>query len=1514
MPDHRILIFRIIHSIVLVGMLSAAMAQAPDWSWAKAMNTPDDEEVTDLVVDRSTNDVYIVGEWERNLSGAFPAGANPATDFSSPFGQQDGFVAKYDSGGTFLWAFKVGGPNIDRVNSIAIDADGNIYITGYIGTGTSYFSGTSPHTGASTINNSMHEEFYIAKFNPGGEFEWVRISASSGGDLDGRDVYANSSAVYAVGRADGRASFGPLDMASTPNGDDIFLIKYYLNGDEQWVAQCGGNGDDYAYGVIADETNVYFTGSFDGNNLNLGDAGGGTVHTLSNANNGTPDMVLACYDTDGNHTWSHAISSNQGDRGNDITMDTDSLYITGAHDHNVSFPGYSGNPVPSSTDEDIFISSHAKSDGSTGWVVTLPCTDAGNERGWAIDGDGNGNLYVIGDFEDDLTLPDASTLSAPGPGGQEDFFVFGFTTGGTYRWALSAGSDASEDGNSIAVGSHGAIYVGGRYRDEMTLGPSTLPDGSQTNGFLARMTDIPPPENNRPCTAILLPVGDSCSESTYDNLGATDSGIPDPGCADYEGGDVWFKAVIPPSGNLFIGTNTSNDDTYPPTNGWMYRIGLAVYTGSCAALNLEGCYAFNSAYHYRASSAYLYDRSPGDTVWIRIWERYGNDFGIFSICTYDPGHFPGWEIPEGLCEGEGMIDLDTTLTGLLTGYIDQVLDFSGIQDPVDILGSPDGATAKLFDDGDHIKVDLNDTIPAGETYLIYFRSHMLISGKTEMTLRVSDDDVNYHAHSFKPETEQDAVTAHLITAEYPTRYLLIENVNAGGGGFAVDGINYYYRGTRGGTWSGPGVTGSLFDPTGLAGPVPITYTVGGSSNLTDSTRTIQIGKSQGGVLTPDTTVCFDSDEITLQLNDYTGNVLSWEISTDSLTVNLPISNPFLTVSNLKETTRYRVFVQDGSCVPDTSNQITVDVLSPSAAVLSGDTIICNGSSAPLNIEFSGIPPWDFAYENDIDTISITGITENPFEYNVSPSIIIDYSLVGMVDGNGCNGIVSGSARVEPVPIANPGKDSALCGLVYKFDTLADVGPGIWSQLSGPGTAVFTPGEEYRDAEISVDAYGAYEFKWTETAGACVDDSSVTIEFFETPFADAGTGGSVCGLTAGLQAMPSTGRGTWSKLSGPGTASFAPGVNDPNVMVTVSMEGVYDFMWTETNGPCQDSSSVSISFYRQPALTASADEEVCGLSFQLAASADAGAGIWSTSSGPGQANFVSGASSAVTGVSVDTYGSYVFTWTVNNGLCTDSVHVNVTFVSELNVEAGAESDVCGLEYTLGASPALHPGFWEKVAGPGNAVFRPADTASQTTVTVDVYGSYEFQWTEAAEDCIGRDKVVVGFHEQPVAEAGPDQVLKNEFSTYLEANTPASGSGSWELLTGSGSLQDMLDPGTRVTDLALGENEFQWTVTNSVCEEASDLVLITVTDLVPPTVITPNNDGYNDQLVFSGVGATGASEITIYSRWGNELYRNDNYRNDWDGRDQKGRELPMDTYYYILKLSSGRIIKGFVEIRR
>jgi hypothetical protein len=136
--------------------------------------------------------------------------------------------------------------------------------------------------------------------------------------------------------------------------------------------------------------------------------------------------------------------------------------------------------------------------------------------------------------------------------------------------------------------------------------------------------------NDNPCQATNLAVTVSCVYTFFTNAGATASaGVPAPGCAGYGGGDVWFTATVPASGQLNIDTQT----------GVMLDGGMAVYTGSCASLSLLSCDDNNSP-NGNMPALNLTGLTPGATIWIRIWENGNNNNGTFGICVIDPNPPP----------------------------------------------------------------------------------------------------------------------------------------------------------------------------------------------------------------------------------------------------------------------------------------------------------------------------------------------------------------------------------------------------------------------------------------------------------------------------------------------------------------------------------------------------------------------------------------------------------------------------------------------------------------------------------------------------------------------------------------------------------------------------------------------------------------------------------------------------------------------------------------------------------
>jgi gliding motility-associated-like protein len=242
-------------------------------------------------------------------------------------------------------------------------------------------------------------------------------------------------------------------------------------------------------------------------------------------------------------------------------------------------------------------------------------------------------------------------------------------------------------------------------------------------------------------------------------------------------------------------------------------------------------------------------------------------------------------------------------------------------------------------------------------------------------------------------------------------------------------------------------------------------------------------------------------------------------------------------------------------------------------------------------------------------------------------------------------------------------------------------------------------------------------------------------------------------------------------------------------------------------------------------------------------------------------------------------------------------------------ASNNGPVCiGSALSLTGSPAdMTVYYW---TGPGEFTSLLQNPSVSDSATLDMAGIYTLMVTNT-NGCTNTATQNIVVNATPIANAGPDQELKFTFEAQMTAELSASETGEWSLISGSGHFSDIHSPTTRITELSIGENKFLWKVLNSKCEDTAE-VKITVYDVFVPSVITPNGDGKNDNFKIGEY--SGKIELIIINRWGNEEYSNGNYLNDWEGRNNKGAELPYDTYFYILKFENGRIKKGSVLIKR
>ena len=87
------------------------------------------------------------------------------------------------------------------------------------------------------------------------------------------------------------------------------------------------------------------------------------------------------------------------------------------------------------------------------------------------------------------------------------------------------------------------------------------------------------------------------------------------------------------------------------------------------------------------------------------------------------------------------------------------------------------------------------------------------------------------------------------------------------------------------------------------------------------------------------------------------------------------------------------------------------------------------------------------------------------------------------------------------------------------------------------------------------------------------------------------------------------------------------------------------------------------------------------------------------------------------------------------------------------------------------------------------------------------------------------------------------------------------------------------------------------------------IVIPTEIEVPNVFSPNGDGKNDALTFSGVEYYPNSRLDVYNRWGQVVFESSSYKNTW-----RAPNVAEGTYYYVLKLENGKEYTGHVTLLR
>ncbi len=739
-------------------------------------------------------------------------------------------------------------------------------------------------------------------------------------------------------------------------------------------------------------------------------------------------------------------------------------------------------------------------------------------------------------------------------------------------------------------------------------------------------------------------------------------------------------------------------------------------------------------------------------------------------------------------------------------------------------------------------------------------------------------------------------------------------------------LNTLLTGTTGGVWSGQGVTGTVFNSTGLLGDIPVTYSVGNgtcAAQLTQNINVISAPNASWNFSSP--TICSGDAAVNLNLL-VTGN-LGGVWSGSGVTGNS--FSPIGLSGNISVT----YTIGSGTC-SDTQVR-TINVINAPNATWTIPPPVCVGNNiADLNTLLTGTTGGVWSGQGVTGTVfNSTGLLGN---------IPVTYSV-----GNGtCAALLTQNINVVSAPNASwnfssPSICSSDAAVNLNALITGDLG-GIWSGtgvtgnlfspagLLGNVTVTYTLGSgACSDIEVrTINVIDAPSASWTAPAAFCQNQSPLDLNSLITGSAGGTWSGngvsgntfSPNGLNGSIQITYTVGSGTCSAnnqqnidvnpvpsalvLNGGGnyctgeiplnlTAS-----GEVNALVTwftdVNLNNQFGtgtsiapinnqtqtyYAVQEVAGCESSASSVTVTFIALPAApTVTPIVEYCnGALPVLTASGVAGNFIWYADAALTN-QLGTGASFQTVDGSVTSYFVIAEVATCRSLAANVQIQQGALVIAQITPNGNLV--ICDNQSITLTSSSLTNNAWSTLAT------TPSIEVSQSgTYTLTVTGACN---TDVASVNISNGSVNADFTASPLTGSAP----------LTSSITDESVNGDQIIWTINGELVNIISGADRVFEA--GEYEVQQLVISAEgCRDSITRTIKSISDFVEllvPNSFTPNGDSKND--TFKAV-TYGIAELEglIFNRWGEQIFQWKGANNGWDGR-TNGRMSPDGVYFYLI----------------
>ncbi|MCC6906418.1 MAG: SBBP repeat-containing protein [Phycisphaerales bacterium] len=338
------------------------------------------------------------------------------------------------------WMYYLGGSGDDFGTGVAIDASGDVLI-----------SGATTSTDFSGRNNSNHGgggfgDAFLARLSPAGALRWMTYLGGSDEDL-AFDVAVDGAGNLLVAGATASSNFEGRNNAYHGGGPgglegDGFVLKVSATGLLQWMTYFGGTQGDMGQSIAVDGAGHAFV---------TGETNSTDVEGRNNANHGESEEALVVRVGDsGALVWATYLGGDMKEYGAGIAVDTaGNAFVSGATDST----NFEGRNNSTNGPQDAF-AAKVSSSGIVQWMTYIGGTGIDYSQGIAIDR--AGNVLVVGS-----TSSTDFARRTNESHGWLDCFVASVNPAGSVAWATFLGGARDDEGLGIAVDATGDCLVTG---------------------------------------------------------------------------------------------------------------------------------------------------------------------------------------------------------------------------------------------------------------------------------------------------------------------------------------------------------------------------------------------------------------------------------------------------------------------------------------------------------------------------------------------------------------------------------------------------------------------------------------------------------------------------------------------------------------------------------------------------------------------------------------------------------------------------------------------------------------------------------------------------------------------------------------------------------------------------------------------------------------------------------------------------------------------------------------------